>query len=347
MRTLLNFDTDLNRSVRCMAVVVVVVALAGSPLLAGDTPEVIVGAEVVGGPVTPVTTYIDIFSIEPVAEWQPGDPIKEIPRRFFGGSKAPVDPSIGLPDPLVGVQRSAAMNNDRVFTTPIVNFDGMGNTGVSPPDPVGDIGTSYYIQSINGSGGAKVQIFDKAGSVVGSSFFMDSLGSGSCASGYGDPIILYDRLAQRWVMQEFSSGGNYMCFYVSATSDPTEGTWHNYAFQAPNFPDYPHIGVWPDAYYTTTNEHPGAVYAFDRENMITGGTARALQRFTLSDLDGYGFQAGTPADLDGADAPPAGAPGIIMRHVDDEAHSTYPDDAVNDLLEIFAFDVDWNNAGNS
>ncbi|RLE33235.1 MAG: hypothetical protein DRJ61_07655, partial [Acidobacteria bacterium] len=92
---------------------------------------------------------------------------------------------------------------------------------------------------------------------------------------------------------------------------------------------------------------PGAVYAFDRENMITGGTARALQRFTLSDLDGYGFQAGTPADLDGADAPPAGAPGIIMRHVDDEAHSTYPDDAVNDLLEIFAFDVDWNNAGNS
>ncbi len=344
MRTLFTLDTGLTRSIGFLMAVVV---LAVSPVMAGDSPEVIVGAEVVGGPVTPVTAYIDIFSIEPVPEWQPGDPIKEIPRRFYGGSKDPVDPSIGLPDPLVDVQRSALLNDDRVFTTPIANFDGQGFTGVSPPDPVGDVGPDYYIQSINGGGGALVQIYDKTGATVGSAFSMDSLGSGSCGSGLGDPIILYDRLAQRWIMQEFSSSGSYMCFYISATPDPTEGTWHNYAFQAPKFPDYPHIGVWPDAYYTTTNEHPGAVYAFDRENMITGGTARALQRFSLSDLDGYGFQAATPADLDGADAPPAGAPGLIMRHVDDEAHSAYPDDAVYDLLEIFAFDVDFDNAGNT
>jgi hypothetical protein len=36
-----------------------------------------------------------------------------------------------------------------------------------------------------------------------------------------------------------------------------------------------------------------------------------------------------------------------MRHIDDEAHSAYPDDAVNDLLEIYAFDVDWDTPANS
>ena len=348
MKALLDIDNRLMGSLRFMAAVAVLIALTVSPVMAGETPEVIVGAEIVGGPVTPVTAHVDIFSIEPPPQWRPGDPIKEIPRRFFGGSKAPVDPSIGLPDPLVDVQRSAPLNNDRVFTTPIANFDGQGFTGVSPPDTVGDVGPTYYIQSINGSGGSLVQIYDKTGATVGSAFSMDTLGSGSCGSGYGDPIVLYDRLAERWMLQEFSSGGNYLCFYISDTPDPTEGTWHAYAFQAPNFPDYPHIGVWPDAYYTTTNEeNGGAIYAFDRENMLTGGTARALQRFSLASLNGYGFQAPTPADLDGADAPPAGAPGYIMRHVDDEAHSNYPDDAVNDLLEIFAFDVDFDNAGNT
>ncbi len=330
-----------------VAFVVAVLLITAAPLHATDSPEVRVGAEVVGGPVTPTVAHIDVRTIEPVPAWKPGDPIKEIPRRFFGGSDTPAAPGTGLPDPLVSVQRSVSATRDRGFTTPAVNVDGQGNTGVSPPDTVGDVGPDYYIQSINGSSGSLVQIFDKSGATVGSSFYMDTLGSGSCASGYGDPIVLYDRLAQRWVLQEFSQSGNYMCFYVSATADPTEGTWYAYGFQAPNFPDYPHIGVWPDAYYTTTNEHPSAVYAFDRENMITGGTARALQRFTLSDLDGYGFQTATPADLDGADAPPAGAPGYIMRHVDDEAHSSYPDDAVNDLLEIYAFDVDWDTPANS
>ncbi len=89
---------------------------------------------------------------------------------------------------------------------------------------------------------------------------------------------------------------------------------------APGFPDYPKYGVWPDAYYVTTNESSPAVYALDRENMAACGTARAAQRFTVADLSGFGFQALTPADLDGVDDPPPGAPGIVMRHRDTEAH---------------------------
>jgi len=330
------------------ALLVFVTMILAGPAFADEAPSALRGAEVIGGPVTPTVAHIDIFNTDPIPRWHPGDPVKEIPRRFFGGEKEPANPGSGLPDALVDVQRSAGLNEDRGFTTPLLNVDGQGYTGVSPPDTVGDVGPNYYIQAINDSGGAKVQIFDKNGNTVGSDFMMDSLGSGACGDGLGDPIVLYDRLAQRWLLQEFSNSGNYMCFYISQTADPTQGTWYAYSFQTPNFPDYPHIGVWPDAYYTTSNEeNGGAVYAFDRENMLTGAAARAAQRFTLSSLNGYGFQVGTPADLDGPDAPPAGTPGYIMRHVDDEAHSNYPDDAVHDLLEIYAFSVDWTTPANS
>jgi len=304
------------------------------------------GAQAIGGPVTPTIVNVDTRDLPPVRAWQPGDPIKEIPRRFHPPKDIGAEGYMAYPDPLVDLQAATPLDAIDEFTSPLVNISGQGYTGVNPPDTVGDVGPNHYIQAINDSGGAVVQIYDKTGTAIGSPFQMDSMGSGSCASGYGDPIVLYDRLADRWLLQEFSSSGNYMCFYISQTSDPVSGGWVHYAFQSPTFPDYPHFGVWPDAYYGTANEN-AAVYAFDRSNMIAGNTARAMQRFGLSDLPGYGFQCATPADLDGADAPPAGAPGIIMRHIDEEAHSTFPNNPTTDLLEMYAFTVDFDNPASS
>jgi hypothetical protein len=67
-------------------------------------------------------------------------------------------------------------------------------------------------------------------------------------------------------------------FYVSQTPDPT-GAYYSYQFSTPSFPDYPKYGVWPDAYYATTNESSPAVYAFNRAAMLAGQPATA-QRFT-------------------------------------------------------------------
>ena len=304
------------------------------------------GAQVLGGPVTPVIVNIDIHDLPAVPVWRPGDPIKEIPRRFYPPKDVDPNSYVAYPDPLVDLQDSTLLRSNDAFTTPLLNQAGQGYTGVNPPDTVGDVGPNHYIQSINDSGGAVVQIYDKSGSPIGSPFAMDSLGSGSCGSGFGDPIVLYDRPANRWFMQEFSSSGNYMCIYISQTADPVAGGWYYYGFQAPSFPDYPHFGVWSDAYYGTANEN-SAVYAFDRTNMLAGVNARAMQRFTVPDLPGYGFQCATPADLDGADAPPAGTPGIIMRHVDEEAHSNYTNNPATDLLEVFAFTVDFDTPANS
>jgi len=51
---------------------------------------------------------------------------------------------------------------------------------------------------------------------------------------------------------------NNSCVAVSTSSDAT-GTFHLYSFSfGSKLPDYPKVGVWPDAYYITTNSFPVA-----------------------------------------------------------------------------------------
>ena len=193
---------------------------------------------------------------------------------------------------------------------------------------------------INGDDGALVTIHDKTdGSVVHGPFALDGLGSGSCASGLGDPIVLYDRSADRWLLSEFADIGFHLCVYVSQSNDPIAGGWYAYDFPTPDFPDYPKYAVWPDAYYVTSNESSSAVYALDRTNMLVGLPATS-QSFTIGDLSGFGFQAVTPADLDGEDAPPTGSPAVIMRHRDTEVHGPAGNPSI-DFLEMWEFHVDW------
>ncbi|HXG30868.1 MAG TPA: calcium-binding protein, partial [Thermodesulfobacteriota bacterium] len=177
---------------------------------------------------------------------------------------------------------------------------------------------------------------------------LDSLwtAGGPCRSGFGDPIVLYDRLANRWLMSEFTTSGNHLCVYVSRTPDPVSGGWFLYDFTTPDFPDYPKYAVWPDAYYVSTNESRPTVYALDRKRMLNGQPA-TFQRFTAPVLRAFSFQSLTPADLDGAVPPPEGSPGYFMRHRDDEVHNPVNIDPDHDLLEIWEFRVDFDNPADS
>src|SRR5207245_2121771 len=92
---------------------------------------------------------------------------------------------------------------------------------------------------------------------------------------------------------------------VETSGDPS-GTYYRYSFQYGNFPDYPKIGVWPDAYYVTFNMFKGGVTfagpevcAYDRSKMLAGQAA-TQQCYLLS--TSYGSLL--PSDLDGATAPP-------------------------------------------
>ena len=229
-----------------------------------------------------------------------------------------------------------------------MNIAGQGFSGVNPPDTVGDVGPSHYIQMINHSSGATFRIFDKSGNPIAGPSVLDALApaGSNCANGLGDPVVLYDPLAGRWLMSEFSNAGNQLCVYVSKTADPVSGGWWFYAFTAPDFPDYPKYGVWPDAYYVSSNEGTGSpVYALDRANMLNGATARGAQRFTAPDMAGFSFQTLTPADLDGPTAPPSGASAVFARHRDDEAHN--PPGTPSDFIELWEFHVDWASPANS
>jgi len=301
--------------------------------------------------IQPTSKQIDLRSLATVSDWRAGNAIKDIPRRRFKPNYvkpgAPKNPVLNKTDPLMNLQQSLSKNSTQNSRAIEQQFEGGGYTGVNPPDPTGDVGLNYYIQAINGSSGSLMRIYDKnTGSLVAGPISMESLGSGNCAFGAGDPIVLFDEMANRWLLSEFSSFGNNLCVYISQTSDPVSGGWFAYSFASPTFPDYPKYGVGVDAYYVGTNESSPTVYALDRTAMLAGAAAGMI-RLTTPDLAGFGFQMIQPVDHEGSTAMPASTPGYFLRHRDDEVHNAGNNNPGEDYLELWEFSADFVNTNNS
>lgn len=235
------------------------------------------------------------------------------------------------------------------------SFEGINNrNGVLPPDPSGDIGPNHYVQMVNLS----FAIYDRSGNTLYGPADNRTLWAGfggPCeARNDGDPIVLYDHLANRWMMSQFAlpnfpRGPFYQCIAVSQTSNPT-GAWHRYEFtiHQEKLNDYPKFGVWPDGYYMSINQFKCSfircswagqgVVAFERDAMLAGAAARMVS-FDLQSVD-PNLGGMLPADLDGP-APPAGTPSYFAQ-IDDDAWGYSPDQ-----LQIWQFDVDWANPGAS
>ncbi len=237
------------------------------------------------------------------------------------------------------------------------NFDGVGagftgpngtfSVSSAPPDTNGTVGPQDYVQTVN----TDFAIFNKdpnrgtVGSVRYGPVTINTLWNGFgglCQTDNdGDPTVVYDQIANRWVISQFAVTGAtstwYECVAVSTTSDPT-GTWYRYSFPYTAFPDYPKMAVWPDGYYETynlfngsTNAFMGAeACAFNRSAMLTGAAA-TQQCFTTS--SSYGGLL--PSNLDGATLPPAGSPNYIVAL--DTTTS----------LAFWKFHVDWTTPANS
>ena len=206
--------------------------------------------------------------------------------------------------------------------TPITTFEGMGTglTGFTvqsaPPDTDGDIGPNHYVQIVNSG----VTIFSRTGAVLMGPVNTNTLWNGfagACATtNDGDGVVRYDRMADRWVISQFSvNGGNgpfFQCVAVSTTPDPT-GTYNRYQFSFDGFNDYPKMGLWPDAYYFTFNMFPNNTFAgarlcaFDRAKMLTGAAATEQCFNTANTIGGL-----LASDLDGSTQPPAGSPNFAV-----------------------------------
>ncbi len=330
------------------AAVLVIAAAVGLPARAGQEGGEATAPVVVSPPVTPFVVDVDLRDLPSAPDWQPGMPVREVPRREFHPPEV-IPPEPGPHgDPLADLQRSVGESWGDAFTTPSRNFTGFGYQGVDPSDPVGDVGPNHYIHASNAGGSSVIRIYDKAEPVPNllANTTMSAIagGTGSCSSGYGDPVVIHDQFADRWLLTEFASGGNTLCVYMSQTADPVAGGWYVYQFNFPSFPDYHKWGVWRDAYGMAANESSPSAYAFDRSALLAGAAA-TYQRFTAPDLSGFGFQTLTPADTDGPELPPAGSPIPFIRHIDNEAHSGFS--GPGDYLQLWFLHVDWATPGNS
>lgn len=219
------------------------------------------------------------------------------------------------------------------------NFNGIGNTSVSPADPSLCAGPNHVLQMINGGSGAYLTIYNKNGTAALANTYIDAI---TGIPGLGDPIALYDQLADRYFISEFSATGNKLVILISQTNNPL-GSWYVYSFTAPAFPDYPHYGLWNNMYVCTTNEADNAVYAMDRTKMLAGDPTATSQRFSIVNSPTIGFQAAAPVCLEGTTPPPAGTPAMIMRMVDDAWTAA----ADADRLEMWHLTVDFATPTNS
>jgi hypothetical protein len=210
----------------------------------------------------------------------------------------------------------------------ILNFDGIPFPGVAcncvPPDTDGEVGATQYVQIVNRG----YQVFDKT---TGASMFgpVDIATiwagfGGLCENnGAGDPIVLYDQLAHRWLVSQFavdpgSNAATDECIAISTTPDAT-GPYNRYGFHfGVNFFDYPHIAVWPDAYYMSDNvfNTSGTAFlgpqpfAFDRAAMLAGLPATFVSTGITGGPTENPYH---PADLDGLTLPAAGAPATFVE----------------------------------
>ena len=270
-------------------------------------------------------------------------------REDFGFTPVPyaIEPKV---DPLIYKQDTRAPLRVDGFNTLIHNYAGQ-TSPVSPPDTVGDVGPNHFVQAVNQSV-STIQVLSKATGQVLKTFTLESLTTASpCRSGFCDPVVNYDRVADRWILSELPGSGGNVCVYVSQTPDPT-GAYYAYSFAVEgSTTDYPKYGVWPQngnagSYLMGANAGSSGrdVFAFDRAKMLTGQPA-TFQKFSVPNLPNSGFQLVLPSTMQGPTAPPNGEPALFLRPRDDEAqdnaHTSY------DLLEMWTLTVDWATPSNS
>lgn len=212
-------------------------------------------------------------------------------------------------------------------------LDWEGLAGGTPPDPTGAAGPNHYVQAVNSS----FAVYDKKGKILKSG---TNLGTIWGSASEGDPIVMYDKYADRFFISQFASSPNRMLLAVSKTADPL-GQYYTYEFTFSAFPDYPKFGIWTDGYYFGCNL-PGKsdVAVFERDKMLTGDkTARMVQKASgLSSGANFIIQ---PGEADG-ELPPLGTPNYMFFFEDDAWGSSS-----KDVIKVLEFKVDWKTITNS
>lgn len=264
-----------------------------------------------------IVTYPSAFAVsQPVADLPIDESLfatREVPE------PRPVPHAIAAP----GLQEDSVLqkeNGPLVSATLGVDFDGIPAQNYAPSDSNLAVGPNHIVETVN----VRLAIYNKSGTLLSGptnfTTFFAPLG-GNCAGGASDPIVNYDRLADRWVISDIGYTGSapFMeCVGVSKTNDPTGAYFlYGYSFGS-NLNDYPKLSVWPTAsnaaYLATYNIFGGLGFmgadlcGFDRTKMLVGTPSAAqLCKMTPNTEGGY-----LPSDMDGPTAPTDGTPGVFI-----------------------------------
>ena len=248
-----------------------------------------------------------------------------------------VVPGKGLPtgnDPLVDFNNS---NSKKQTRDPILTFQSTTQTA-TPGDPTGEVGRDYYLASWNSS----FRFFNLDGSPATPAASLSSL-FGPNES--GDPIVLYDGEADRYVIS--SMGSSSLNFAVSVSNDPVNDGWHVYnaaSNQFPTggqFPDYPKYSIWSDGYYCTTNTGGDNLFVLEREKILIGDSSATLQSFDTPSMVQSGFASAQILDIVDDNHPEAGNATLVYLQDDSWGGVSY------DHIKLWTVNVDWNNPANS
>ena len=209
----------------------------------------------------------------------------------------------------------------------LVNWGGLSGSGY-PPDPSGSAGPNHYVQAVNSS----YKVYSKTGGSMSSTIALGTLLFGI---NDGDPIVMYDRYADRWFISEFGISGNKVYIAISQTPDPT-GAYYKYSFTSAQFPDYLKFSIWNDGYYMSSNQSTQKMLVFERAEMLLGNpSARMLSKNFSPAPPSNGFFLPLPAEADGGLAP-AGTPIPIFSYEDDGWASSS-----TDAIRVYKMATTW------
>jgi PKD repeat protein len=245
-------------------------------------------------------------------------------------------PGKGLPvgeDPLWQMQERVQRNKGK---SPILTFEA-ASASATPTDPTGAVGPNHFVNSWNTS----FRIWDKNGNPL---IPAASLGT-ILPSTMGDPIVVYDRYADRFMITEFYSNG--FAIALSKGADPVNSGWWVYQFATNTFPDYPKFSVWSDGYYITANKDQNTastsqvVFAVQRDKMLTGDQTALMIGFPLTNIVTSGFYSPLAFNANGPTPPPAGDCPIVYMQDDSWTGVT------SDHLKLWKINVNWTTPASS
>ena len=214
------------------------------------------------------------------------------------------------------------------------SWAGQTASGFRPFDPSGAVGPNHYVQMINST---TFKIYNKSTGAVQLTGTLGNLWSPATANN-GDPIVMYDKAADRWFLAQFGSSTDKKIYIaVSTTSDPT-GSYYTYTYVSPQFPDYLKFSVWHDGYYMTSNQTTQKVFCFERTAMLAG-TPGARSIYVNYTPPKSGFFVPLPACAADGTLPAAGTPCPIMSYEDNGWGTGFVD-----RVNIYNMSVNWSAA---